>query len=89
MAMMPILILFRMVYDYERQVVIVSTDYRSVLEEPVRSSSSPINQDWNESWNAGTETNPRSVKMPAMTRQDRFQNTIEWEPIVTKSTTNE
>jgi hypothetical protein len=43
----------------------------------VRSSSLPINRDWNESWNVGTETNPRSVKMPAMTRHDRFKDTIE------------
>ena len=48
-----------------------------LLEEPDGSSSFPINRDWNESWNAGNETNPRSVKMPAMTRQDRFQNMIE------------
>jgi hypothetical protein len=25
-------------------------DYRSVLEVPIRSSSFPLNQDWNESW---------------------------------------
>jgi hypothetical protein len=64
-------------------------NHRSVLEEPVGSSSFPINRDWNESWNAGNEMNPRSVKMPAMMRQDRFQNTIEWEPIEMNSTTNE
>jgi hypothetical protein len=52
-------------------------NHRSVLEEPVRSSSLPINWDWNESWNVGTETNPRSVKMPAITRQDWFKDTIE------------
>jgi hypothetical protein len=48
-----------------------------VLEEPVRSSSLPINRDWNESWNVGTERNPRSVKMPAMTQQDWFKDAIE------------
>jgi hypothetical protein len=53
-----------------RQVVVIVSpnkqlNHRSVLEGR------------NESWNAGTEMNPRSVKMPAMTRQDWFQNTIE------------
>ena len=64
-------------------------NHRSVLEEPDGSSSFPINWGWSESRNAGNEMNPRSVKMPAVMRQDRFQNTIEWEPIETKSTTNE
>jgi hypothetical protein len=50
---------------------------KPLLEEPVRSFSLPINWDWNESWNVGTETNLRSVKMPARTRQDRFKDLIE------------
>jgi hypothetical protein len=39
MAMMPILNPLKIVYDYERQVVIVSKDYRSVGSTLVRNET--------------------------------------------------